>query len=394
MDNVRLYCLSDISSPVDENIAYYLQNVETGKYLNQGNDWGTHAVLADEGLPVKVTRQDDGSYTFYFLEGSTNEHLLFCFDDSDEEVYVDYNSESDRQNPYWIISDAETVGTYRIQSISNSESMYLGNNPTKEAYDHYGNALGVYNDVDANILNAEGMNITWRFVKVEEEDPEENYLTIADTEGFIGRKVIVNVEMTNTESITALQFDLTLPAGVTIAKNSKGKYIVENTSRCADHTLSASKPGDANTYKVLLYSNDVDVITGNSGTVVNVKLEVSDEMETGDYDVTISNIKLTRVDEVKITPASVTCTLTISNSNSIPGDANGDGDIDVTDIVTIANYILGRASGTMDLAGADANEDGEIDVTDIVTVANIILHGGNNQNNAKMRADAQLLDPQ
>lgn len=221
---------------------------------------------------------------------------------------------------------------------------------------------------------------------------KDNYLTINNTEVCKGGNITLPVNMDNTDNITALQFDLTLPAGVTIAKNSKGKYIVEKTSRCADHTLSASKPGDANTYKVLLYSNDVDVITGNSGTVVNVKLAVSDEMEAGDYDVTISNINLTRADEVKITPASVTCTLTISNS--IPGDANGDGDIDVTDIVTIANYILGRPSDTMDLAGADANGDGEIDVTDIVTVANIILHGGNNQNNAKMRTDEGMLDPQ
>lgn len=219
-----------------------------------------------------------------------------------------------------------------------------------------------------------------------------NYLSIEDAEVCKGRSLGFPVELRNKDNITALQFDLTLPAGVTIAKNSKGKYIVENTSRCADHKLSASKPGDANTYKVLLYSTDVDVITGSSGAVVNIKLEVSDEMEAGDYDVVISNIKLTRVDEVKITPASVTCTLTISNS--IPGDANGDRDIDVTDIVTIANYILGRPSDTMDLAGADANEDGEIDVTDIVTVANIILHGGNNQNNAKMRADEGMLDPQ
>jgi hypothetical protein len=66
--------------------------------------------------------------------------------------------------------------------------------------------------------------------------------------------------------------------------------------------------------------------------------------------------------------------------------------------VTIANYILGRASGTIDLAAADANGDGDIDVTDIVTVANIILHG-NGQNNAKMRGgdeddEEDMLDPQ
>ena len=277
--------------------------------------------------------------------------------------------------------------------VLNEDETVLTSQPTIQTEATADSPVGTYS---IKVSGAEADNYDITFVSgtltVVDEIAMKNVLAIEDISGRSGVQFILPVELRNEDNITALQFDLTLPAGVTIAKNSKGKYIVEKTSRCADHTLSASKPGDANTYKVLLYSNDVDVITGNSGAVVNVKLEVSDEMEAGDYDVTISNINLTRADEVKITPASVTCTLTISNS--IPGDANGDGDIDVTDIVTIANYILGRTSDTMDLAGADANGDGEIDVTDIVTVANIILHGGNNQNNAKMRADEGMLDPQ
>ena len=75
------------------------------------------------------------------------------------------------------------------------------------------------------------------------------------------------------------------------------------------------------------------------------------------------------------------------------GDANGDGTIDVTDIVAIANYILGRASSSFDEAAADVNGDGSVDVTDIVAVANIILRG-TGQINAKMHGDEEMLDPQ
>lgn len=251
-----------------------------------------------------------------------------------------------------------------------------------------------------SVSGAEADNYDITFVNgtltVVNEVAMKNVLLIENLSGRSGVQFVLPVELRNEDDITAIQFDLTLPAGVTITKNSKDKYIVEKTDRCADHTLSTSKPGEANTYRILLYSNDVEKITGHQGSVVNVRLEASNGLATGNYDVTISNINLTRADEVKIKPASVTCTLTISNS--IPGDANGDGDIDVTDIVTIANYILGRASGTIDLAAADANGDGDIDVTDIVTVANIILHG-NGQNNAKMRGgdeddEEDMLDPQ
>lgn len=65
----------------------------------------------------------------------------------------------------------------------------------------------------------------------------------------------------------------------------------------------------------------------------------------------------------------------------------------MTDIVSIANAILGRASSSFDAATADVNGDGSIDVTDIVVIANMILRDSG-QNNAKMRGGEDMLDPQ
>ena len=314
--------------------------------------------LTVEKAPLTITAQNCSKNV-----GEENPVLTVKYDgfvlDEDETVLTSQPT---------ILTEATTdspVGTYRI-SVSGAEA------------DNY----------DITFVNGT--------LTVVNEVAMKNVLLIENLSGRSGVQFVLPVELRNEDDITAIQFDLTLPAGVTITKNSKDKYIVEKTDRCADHTLSTSKPGEANTYRILLYSTDVEKITGHQGSVVNVRLEASNGLATGNYDVTISNINLTRADEVKIKPASVTCTLTISNS--IPGDANGDGDIDVTDIVTIANYILGRASGTIDLAAADANGDGDIDVTDIVTVANIILHG-NGQNNAKMRGgdeddEEDMLDPQ
>lgn len=64
----------------------------------------------------------------------------------------------------------------------------------------------------------------------------------------------------------------------------------------------------------------------------------------------------------------------LNHTNKQPdklGDANGDGSIDVTDITTIAAYILDGKTTVK--KGADANNDGVIDVTDITTVAGFIL---------------------
>jgi len=56
-----------------------------------------------------------------------------------------------------------------------------------------------------------------------------------------------------------------------------------------------------------------------------------------------------------------------------PGDANGDGLVNVTDIVEIVNDILGHPSAKFNKAAADVNGDGVVNVTDIVSVVNIIL---------------------
>lgn len=55
-------------------------------------------------------------------------------------------------------------------------------------------------------------------------------------------------------------------------------------------------------------------------------------------------------------------------SEAIPGDFNGDGNVSVADIVTIANAI---AAGSKDLK-YDVSGDGNISVADIVAIANII----------------------
>ena len=276
--------------------------------------------------------------------------------------------------------------------VGDDDASVLTAQPTFTTEADENSPVGTYAIV---VSGAEAANYEISYVNgtltVVDEWSMNNTLALTDTQVLCGRQVVLPVSMSNTEDITALQFDLTLPAGVSIATNTKGKYIVEKTERCADHTLSASKPGEANVYKVLLYSTEVESITGNEGAVINVTLEATEDMEAGDYEVTLSNINLTTTAEKKITPADVTCVLTVRNS--IPGDANGDGTIDVTDIVGIANSILGRASESFDAVAADVNGDGSVDVTDIVVTANIILHDGG-ANAANVRGAMQMLDPQ
>ena len=80
-----------------------------------------------------------------------------------------------------------------------------------------------------------------------------------------------------------------------------------------------------------------------------------------------------------------------SGAKTQKGDANGDGSVNVTDIISVANYILGAASGSFDSSAADMNGDGDVNVTDIISMANYILGGSAADVNLRMPFE---LDPQ
>ena len=57
------------------------------------------------------------------------------------------------------------------------------------------------------------------------------------------------------------------------------------------------------------------------------------------------------------------------------GDANGDGEIGMPDVMFIVNYILGNPDSSFNILGADANEDGEIGMPDVMYIVQYILNG-------------------
>lgn len=68
--------------------------------------------------------------------------------------------------------------------------------------------------------------------------------------------------------------------------------------------------------------------------------------------------------------------LTISDNTYVVGDADGDGNVQVTDYMTVMKLVLGTESveeGTVNFLSADANGDGKINNGDLVAVVNKIL---------------------
>ena len=109
----------------------------------------------------------------------------------------------------------------------------------------------------------------------------------------------------------------------------------------------------------------------------------ADDMKAGAFVATLNtNVEALRANYPDISEWAFTSDgyprLAIQKDSNLPdyikGDANGDGQVTITDAVAVVNYILGNPSAGFVFQAADVNGDGNITITDAVGIVNIILN--------------------
>ena len=195
------------------------------------------------------------------------------------------------------------------------------------------------------------------------------------TDFFImpGESKTVSVELTNPDhTYNALQFVLTLPSGLSIAKTSEGKLaVVPNSERLADFSININEVGEG-VYQFLIYIIDQDTfISGTSSEIFSIILTASADAETGSKQGIFSE-QLFVIDEEGYEPADKTFNIRIG---SIPGDANGDEVVSIADAVAAVNYILtnGQPTGNFVFGAANMDDDEIITIADAIAIVNKIL---------------------
>ena len=201
---------------------------------------------------------------------------------------------------------------------------------------------------------------------------EDDNMHSEGTQAYIGYTADLAISMSNKNTFTAYQFDLELPAGITIAKDDNNNYVTTKGNRYTDDSqqISVENLGN-NTFRIISVSLKNGVINGSEGVLLSVSLKVDPKMSEGKYDASIKNIILTTSDETKL--RSKDTSFKIETLKLMKGDANDDSEIDVADIVSMVNYIMGNPSANFNLLAADLNGDGEIDVFDVMMAINLVL---------------------
>ena len=203
-----------------------------------------------------------------------------------------------------------------------------------------------------------------------------NVIYIEPREETKGTEVTVPILMKNTAAIRGFQFDLYLPEGVTVAKMANNRFMASLSNgrkpEGSVHTLTVSEQEDG-AIRFLCGSQYDETFTGTEGEIATIKLVLADDMAEGSYPIVLKNVKLTEtnISNYYLTETVQTALNVVSYT---PGDINGDGIIDVSDYIGVANYILGEEQVGIVAAAADVNKDQVVDVSDYIGVANLILY--------------------
>jgi hypothetical protein len=201
----------------------------------------------------------------------------------------------------------------------------------------------------------------------------DNYFSIPDISTFTNTTVTLPVTMVNKDStMTGFQCDIYLPDGVTIAKKSNGKYDISLTSRKGDtHTILSNKQTDG-AIRVVAYSPENELFSGNDGVLFNVVLSTgTSALESGS--IRISNIRLANVKAKEYISPEAIANITIDDF--LLGDVNNDRAVTIADVVSTFGYILGQPQTVFNTKAADINGDNSVTIGDGIGIINIVMNG-------------------
>ena len=171
------------------------------------------------------------------------------------------------------------------------------------------------------------------------------------------------------EKVSAFQFDLTLPNGVTLAEDGEG-FAFTLANRC-NGMLTQIAENQGHYTLVAFFMDNNKFIDGSSGPVVTLTMKAEEGLSVGELQGAVDNIILSNLDYEVLKVAPATFPITISGNPL--GDVDHNGDVNVVDVMMTVGKILGDMVSGFHVENADVNGDGSLNVIDVMGIVNIVL---------------------
>lgn len=152
-----------------------------------------------------------------------------------------------------------------------------------KAADMDGNGSVEINDAVLIMNTVVGTESTKSIKKTSATEPNADELTAADIEICQGGTAMLSLDLANLDALTAAQFEITLPEGITAVKAEVGE-------RASRHMVKTNMVG--NVLKVAMLSAESADFEGSEGAILVLPLSADKTMPSGSYGISLRNVKM------------------------------------------------------------------------------------------------------
>ena len=199
---------------------------------------------------------------------------------------------------------------------------------------------------------------------------EAQTISVNETEalatGELEIKVVAGADIGN---YIAAGFYVELPEGFSMA----GAEIVKSDDLKSDHVVRMGRVEDSKC-RVAVYSLSnapMNLSPGKNGEPATLcTLKLSAPGKASSMEGRLSGVELAPASHGIVVQNQISFNIILQ---SVKGDVNGDGEVDIADAVCIVNHVVGKPNTTFNASAADVNGDGDIDIADAVRIVNLVV---------------------
>lgn len=203
-------------------------------------------------------------------------------------------------------------------------------------------------------------------IKLKAQPYSVNELHIQPVTGAFGEEVAISMTMNNMDPVSGYQVEFEMPEQLEFVA---GSFTLSD--RKQDHSSAVSM--NDNVLRIIVFSQNDMPLIGNDGEIgsFTVKLIGHESVELKPSKAVLSATVNNVIEDV--TSGVYGGLITINEQGKL-GDANGDGEVDYTDVETIIDFIMNGETDSFIFNNADLNDDKAINAADIVLLVNKIIH--------------------
>lgn len=302
------YCV-DLSDRKSNTHTISTNDIEGGKGVRvAAMSMRNHAFAGNDGVIANLTVEIDADAPLGEAVISLRNIRLVEPSSAAEEFYTNRN-DTQLSIGGFMNGDTNDDGRVTMADVVNTVNMMLGVEPDVfvfDAADLVTDGKITVSDVVAvmnEAMNA-GTKAPRRVSRAEADATEFTGGASADGYGLevspvsisTGGMGVMNVGMENEANVTAFQFDLYLPEGISIPEDDWGDPSITLGSRAHRTHVLVTRYQPDGALRVAAYSTQNSSFKGNSGELLDIDLTVAEDVAVGEYEARFTYIELTNPD--------------------------------------------------------------------------------------------------